>query len=713
MSGESHPLWPRVSGLKTRLRDHVQVHRHYYRGKPWYVLQDRASSQYYRFGTGVYHVVRLMDGERTVQEILDLVVERGDDAPTQKALIDLLASLQASDLLQCNVPQDTRELFARHERGQKGRWKRYLKGPFLIRLPLLDPDSLLERRSAAVDVLFGGLGGLIWLVTLGVAASLAAAYWPELKGYWASRALAPYNLIILCLVYPVVKGLHELAHALTVKRWGGEVHEAGLMFLVFMPLPYVDASAASGFRDKRKRMLVGAAGIMAELFLAGLALFVWLNVETGIVRDIAFDVMLIGGISTVLFNGNPLLRFDAYYVLADAIEIPNLGQRSIQYYGYLVQRYLFGLADTHSPVSARGERGWFLIYGPSSCVYRVVVLFAIVLFVAEKFLIVGVLLGLLAIAVQLINPLARQLAFVIGNPMLRGHRSRALTVVGTLGGGLIAGLFLVPVPSSTYAQGIVWLPEHAQVRAAADGFVSRILAEHNAPVRSGDPLFEIEEPLLEARVRALEWELRELNARYDAQFLADRTEAGILSDQVNRARADLEQVREEAGELTVRSAAAGVFLVPRAEHMPGRFVHKGDVLGYVTDLSVPTVRVVVGQGQVGLVRQHTRAVKVRLPERPWDTVAGTVRREVPSATSALPSRALGTPGGGLIAIDPADPEGLRALDEIFLFEVELPAHVHPARIGARAHVRFEHGKEPLAQQWYRSLRQLFLRRFAV
>ena len=146
------------------------------------------------------------------------------------------------------------------------------------------------------------------------------------------------------IAYPLVKGLHELGHGLTIQRWGGEVHELGLMLLVFIPVPYVEASAATTFPSKSRRMLVGAAGVMVELLLASLALLVWLSVEPGWVRDLAFDITVIGGVSALLFNGNPLLRFDGYYVFSDLLEIPNLASRSQRYYAYLGKRYLLGIA---------------------------------------------------------------------------------------------------------------------------------------------------------------------------------------------------------------------------------------------------------------------------------------------------------------------------------------------------------------------------------
>ncbi len=218
-----------------------------------------------------------------------------------------------------------------------------------MRFPLFDPDRFLQRTLPWVQPLFGWFGILLWLAVVGTGAVLAASHWTDLTEDIADRVLDPQNLVLLWFVYPVVKALHELGHAYATRKWGGEVHEIGIMLLVLSPVPYVDASAAWGFRDKRKRMVVGAVGIAVELFLGALALFVWLAVEPGAVRAIAYNVMLISGVSTLLFNGNPLLRFDGYYVLSDAIEIPNLGARANQYLGYLFQRYVFGVADAEDP----------------------------------------------------------------------------------------------------------------------------------------------------------------------------------------------------------------------------------------------------------------------------------------------------------------------------------------------------------------------------
>ena len=179
--------------------------------------------------------------------------------------------------------------------------------------------------------------------------------------------LALENVFLLWLVYPVIKTIHEFSHAYTVKHWGGEVHEMGVMFLVFVPIPYMDASSSAAFNARYKRVMVGAAGILAELLLAATAMIVWANVEPGVVRAVAFNVMIIAGVSTILFNGNPLLRFDAYYVLSDLIEIPNLAMRSNNYIIYLLQKYLLNLEGAQNPVI--GKRRGSVVYYLRTCFF--------------------------------------------------------------------------------------------------------------------------------------------------------------------------------------------------------------------------------------------------------------------------------------------------------------------------------------------------------
>jgi putative peptide zinc metalloprotease protein len=218
---------------------------------------------------------------------------------------------------------------------------------------------------------------------------------------------------------------------------------------------------------------------------------------------------------------------------------------------------------------------------------------------------------------------------------------------------------------------------------------------------------------LPARIRVLESKVRELKALYDTQILSDRVQAQITSEEMKSVAGELDDARKRASELMIHSSAEGTFLSPMAQDLPGRFVKRGELLGYVLDRSAITARVVVQQPDVDFVRQRTSKVKIRFPEKIDETIPAVVKREVPAATDQLPSRTLSQQGGGQIAIDPRDMMGVKAFQKIFLFDIELPEQIGLYNVGGRVYVRFDHGWEPLIWRWYRSARQLFLRRFNV
>ncbi len=705
--------WYRVAEIKPRLRSHVRLYRHVYRDQNWYILQDPSSSRQHRFNSSAHVIIGLMDGKKTVQKIWNAAtVALGDEVPTQDEIIRLLGQLHAADVLQCDIPPDTLELFLRQDK-KRGKWKQQLTNPFALRFPLVDPDRFLVKWMALVKPFVGRATLLLWLLVVGSALVLAAVNWPELTRDMTDRVLQPKNLLLLWLVYPIVKLLHELAHAFVTRIWGGEVHEMGIMLLAFTPIPYVEASSSASFPDKKKRMGVAAAGMAVELFVAALALFLWLNVEPGRVSAVAYNVMLVGGVSTLLFNGNPLLRYDGYYVLADWIEIPNLAQRSTRYLGYLLQHYIFGIEDAVSPVTSPGERVWFVGYGIAAFFYRLFVLAVLALFVSSKFFFIGILIAVWALCTQILLPVVKH-SYGFYNSS-SGRRKRTRFVTASLALTLVTAIlfFAVPAPLRTQIEGVVSLPEDSQIRAGTDCFITEILVQNDTTVQSGDPLIRCEDPFLEAKVRVLEANLKESQARFNAEPLQSRVQREILKEEISSVRDDLARARERKNELTVRSPNHGLVVLPQDYNLPGHFVEQGTLLGYVMGAAESSVVVAVSQTDIALIRERTRSVALRLAgdlDKPFVT---TINREIPAASGHLPSPVLGTTGGGTIPVNPADPKGLQTLTKTFQIELRLPLQQDTIRIGERAYALFDHGYEPLAMQWYRSLRKLFLRQFHV
>jgi len=432
--------WYRVANLKPVLRDTAIISRHVYRGQPWYVLRNSLNGRNHRFNAAAYALIGQMDGQRTVQEIWENADKLPTDAiPNQDEVIRLLGRLHDADLIQSDILPSTVEVFRQAQGQPSNSWKQRMSNPFSLRFPLCDPTRLLERWSFLSAPVFTRGAFFLWLLVVLSAMVAAIIHWSELSGSLADRLFSPSNLLLLWLIYPLVKILHEFGHAFALKKWGGEVHEMGIMLLALTPIPYVDATASASFPDKNHRIAVAAMGMMVELLLASFALFVWLNVETGLISALAYNVMLIGGISTLLFNGNPLLRYDGYYMLADLIEIPNLGQRSTRYLGYLLQRYLLGIETAESPVSAPGEQGWFLVYGPISFCYRIAVLLGLIWLVSSRFFVVGVLIAAWGAVSLLILPAVRSLTCFLDSPAARSRRSRLIMV----GGGAVLGVVLL------------------------------------------------------------------------------------------------------------------------------------------------------------------------------------------------------------------------------------------------------------------------------
>lgn len=365
------PNWALVKDLQPKLSPHIQVNPQCYRDERWYVLRDMANGRHLRFNSMAYEVIGRFDGDRTLEEIWQqLAVIFGQQTISQAQIVNLVAQLLAIEALRTEIPVAATTMLKRDWNARRISWRQKLMNPLALRFCLFDPDQFLNRSIGWVRPLFTKVAIIVWFFVVAIAALLVLVNSTKLTAAMSDNIMAPENLLLLWFLYPVIKACHEFAHAYTVKLWGGEVHEMGITLLIMIPVPYIDASSVWSFRERRKRVMVGAAGIIAELFLAALGLFVWLTVEPGLVSQAGLFIFMTGAISTVIFNANPLLRFDGYFMLQDLIEIPNLASRSSRYYLYLVQRYLFGLRQAFCPITASGERRWFIVYGFSAFVYR-------------------------------------------------------------------------------------------------------------------------------------------------------------------------------------------------------------------------------------------------------------------------------------------------------------------------------------------------------
>jgi putative peptide zinc metalloprotease protein len=440
---------------------------------------------------------------------------------------------------------------------------------------------------------------------------------------------------------------------------------------------------------------------------------VWVHATPGLGRTVAFNVILIGGVSTLLFNGNPLLRFDGYYIFSDLIEIPNLATRGNAYLFYLIQKHLFKIDGLDNPVTGPGEAKWLAGYTVLSFIYRLVVSVGIALFLSAKMLAVGLVMALWAMGAIAVVPVLKGMKFLVTSPRLRGRRRRAFGVVGGLSAAALIILFAVPLPYSTVAEGVVIVPDRAEVRAKTEGFVTEVLTKPGAAVVPGQPLVALEDPTLDARVAVIKAQLDETQQRRDGVRQIDRVQAEMFEDQAAHLAEKLADFSSRQRELTVFSAQAGHFVIANAQDLPGRYIKRGELLGYVISDSDFVVRALASQSDVDLIRRRTTSVEAHDVEELDRPINARILREVPAAQQDVPSLALTTKGGGTIALDPSKTQRPQALFSLFQLDIQLLDPVRMRTQGSRVYVRFFHGDEPVAWRVLRSMRQFFLGQFRV
>lgn len=707
--------WHLVANLKPQLAKQARVYRHRYRGRQWFVIHDQPSGKYHRFTPAACQFIGRMDGRATVNELWEQSNNEATqgDFCTQNEVVEILVQLHQAGLLFSDLPADAKALFRKYRKKKREIWRQYAMSPLSLKVPLFNPDGILDRLSPVFTLFFTRAGAILWLAAVLPAAVLALQHWSELTENFAEQVLASSNLLVLMFVYPVVKTIHEFGHAFAVRRWGGRVREMGLMFLLFIPVPYLDASASIAFGSRWRRAIVGMAGMMAELLVAAGAMYFWVSAEQGVARAVAYNVMVVAGVSTLIVNGNPLLRYDGYYILCDLLDMPNLAQRGTKYWTWLLDRYVYGAEDLIPLPESRAEKWWMALYKPLAFVYRIFISLTIAIFMAAQYFIIGVILAIWTLVMLVAMPAWKSYKHLAESASIQRRRERAIRL--TLGFmALVAAVLLwLPVPSYTVVQAVVWLPDEAIVRARNDGFLRQWGAEQGEMVESGEVLFYLTSTELDTSAAVAQERVKELEIQLRAQEFVNPVEAEVTRNQLQQENMRLQELQQSLQNLVGVAKQAGRLSVQDMQNQPGRFYRKGEIVAYVFRPSDLLIRAVVGQDDVDRVRNHTERVKVRFSDSLHKISPVAVLRPPHAAVNELPSPALSVQQGGEIPAVTGQDGKTQTQQGIFLTDLALPEDFHPVAFGERAYVRFEHPWESLATQGYRRVRQLFLSKYNV
>jgi putative peptide zinc metalloprotease protein len=527
--------------------------------------------------------------------------------------------------------------------------------------------------------------------------------------------LAPGNLALLYVGLVLIKLVHEFGHAAMCRRFGGEVHVLGVMFVFFTPMPYVDTTSSWGFRSRWHRALVGAGGMIAELMVASAAVFVWASTADGVVNSLAYNIIFVASVSTILFNVNPLLRFDGYYILSDILEIPNLQARSDLQLKHLVERYAFRRKQSHSPALTVGEAIWLAAYGLASKVYRLFLFTGILLFLANRYLLLGALMAVGCLFSWVVKPIFNGIRYLAFSPRLAGNRGHAVAMCAGAAAVLVALLQVIPVSEHFRAPGVLEAVEHSIVSSEVNGRVAEIVAISGSEVKRGQPLVELVDPELPLQVAGITAQLEEARAMRQRAMDQSIAELKAIDGRIEATEKQLRRFQEQQAALIVRAPHDGLWIGPELDHYRGTWLARGTELGQVVNPKAFRFSAVVSENDASrLFEGQIRSAEVRLNGQAGIPLRVQEQRIIQAEQEVLPSAALGWKSGGEIAVAGTDQAGVKTREPFFAVQALVePRHGVELLHGGSGKIRFEMPPQPLLGQWVRRAMQLLQKRYGL
>ncbi len=621
-------------------------------GKPCFVLEDNLKSKYHRIGLAEYRLIRKFDGKRTFSgAVAQAAIESGPDALSEREALQVLAWLVENGLVDLggSVPLDA--LRKESNRGILTRMSMFTN-ILSIRIPLGNPDKIMHRLYGKLRFLASPWFLLLWIPVILSGLVQVGVHADRLKDGTAG-ILAPDNWLPLLVVWIFVKIWHELMHGLAAIRYGGSVREAGILLILFMPLGYVDATSSLAFSSKWQRIHVAAAGMYGELFLAGIAAMVWSASEPGMLNTVALNAMITASLVTILFNMNPLMRFDGYYILADLAEIPNLATRATRVLGALCYRWLLGHPDREIPEYEEGHRWVYVLYGIAAVLWKVLIM-ATLLTAAALFFQGGGFIFAISAALWIVVPLSMRLYGMVKSGMESGALSTRVALIRCGGAiGLVALILFAPWRTVHVVPGIFRYLDEDIYRVELAGFIREIHVGENDWVSAGTRMLDMENPEAETRLALMQTALeRQQIAVRMAQLSDNPAETAAEEAKQKGMEEQVAELMRYSETLAFDARRDGLVLTSMALRHPGQYFRRGDEIFRVADAGSGEVVIPVSLDELKSFQRHIgRGVRVRADGR-FSSRKGRLVNISGRAVTSIDHPALTAVSGGRLAVRP-------------------------------------------------------------
>jgi putative peptide zinc metalloprotease protein len=667
--------------MPIRKRPDLTAQKQYYLGKMCWVVKDPVGLHYFRFQEEEYAILEMLDGQTSLDEIKERFEE---EFPPQKITLEelhqFLGMLHRSGLILSGVPGQGQELLKRRWQRRKQQALAVLSNILCIRMRGIDPERFLDWLYGKTSWFFSRTAFACCILLMLAALSLIIVEFnvfrsklPEFHQFFNL-----HNALWLTVTLAVSKILHEFGHGLTCKHFGGECHEMGLMILVLTPCLYCNVSDSWMLPNKWHRAAIGAAGMYVEGILAAICTFVWWYTSPGLINNLCLNIMFISSVSTVIFNGNPLLRYDGYYILADVMEIPNLRQKATQILSRKMSDWFLGIEQPDDPFLPQRNQVFFAAYSIASAIYRWVVVLSILMFLYKvwepyRLEIIGSILGLMSLYGLLVYPLYQVgKFFYVPGRLDKVKKPRLYASIGGLA-ALLAVFFLVPFPHSLICTLEVQAHKASPIYVQQAGILEKLFVRSGQQVTAGQELAQLKNIDLDLKICDLssqrdQYEMQLENLR--KQRFTDPRAAGTMpqvASALKTVEGELKEKSIDRERLRLVAPVAGTVLpppptpkhedpemgLPRWSGIPlepekvGAFLEPGVLFCQIGDPRRLEAILVIDQTDIDYVKEGQR-VDIKLDKLPHDTLESHIT-EIANADLKISSQRLSTKMGGELA----------------------------------------------------------------
>ena len=633
------------------LRDGLLFVPQQHGGETFYHIENTAASRFYRVGYAQYIFISLLDGKTSFSAALALTARQlGAQALTEHDATQLSLWLLRNELVR----------FAdASKHGFKGKPKsghpteQFLSrlNPFWLKLPFGCPDRVFATALPYCAWMFHPLAVMAGVLVAVAGGLVLMQEWSEFaRG--VNEVFSPQNWLWMLICWVGLKVVHEFAHGIACKYLGGDVKETGLIFILFAPMAYVDVTSTWRFPSKWKRILVASAGMLAELLIAAIAVIAWSRSDSPVVSQLLHNLILMAGLSTILFNANPLMRFDGYFILSDLLEIPNLYEEGAKQVQRLTGWLFFGRSHAaFTTTRAVAHTGLLQVYGIAASAWKLLVGVTLMIGASTMFHGAGIVLGAAGVLIW------------FGLPLLRGLKSlrhqffesrpaffRAVMVCSLLGLSLWGLWDWSPCPAALHLPCIVDYEAAAFVRADTSGFLEQVFVEDGQEVEAGTPLLRLRNEELRVDVQRLTAELKQSEQR--ARIARDQHEPSVVQierEQQRSIRRELSDKESQLAALIVSAPRRGRVVAEDLGDRIGTYYQKGNDLLILGNESQKECIVSVSQDDIqDAFAMVGESVRVRIGSR--GSVVGKLKRIEPRASNKMPHDGFAATMGGPISV---------------------------------------------------------------